>query len=111
MGESGLQPVSTGRFLFSSGSAYLGSYKAQAYLGNAFENGRGVDKDLQDAYAWYCIALDNPIDASTGKKIRADRERVRKSLADKTDKDLADLVREQKMLIAGYLAEIRDMKF
>jgi hypothetical protein len=103
-------------FLFSTGFAYLGNYKAQAHLGYAFENGRGVEKDLSDAYVWYCIALDNPIDDSSIKqKIRADRERVKKALLsvspNKTEKELEDLVRAQKALRMEYLAEIRNTKF
>jgi hypothetical protein len=102
-------------FLFCMGFAYLGNYKAQACLGNAYENGRGVQKDLADAYVWYSIALDNPIDdAANRQKIQADRDRTKRALLTgtpaRTEKELDGLVKAQKELKMECLAEIRNTK-
>jgi hypothetical protein len=103
-------------FLFCTGFAYLGNYKAQACLGNAYEKGRGVDKDLGDAYVWYSIALDNPINDPTDKrKIQVDRDRVRKALLSgssaRTDKELTDLIKAQKAFKTECQVEVRDTKY
>ena len=103
-------------FLFCTGFAYLGNYKAQACLGNAYEKGRGVDKDLTGAYVWYSIALDNPINDPVDKRqIQADRDRIRKALSSgtsaKTDKELNDLIKEQKAFKAECLSEIQNTKY
>ena len=34
-------------FMFCTGLAYLGNYKAQICVGNAYENGRGIIEDLR----------------------------------------------------------------
>ena len=103
-------------FLFCSGFAYLGNYKAQACLGNAFEKGRGVEKDLTDAYVWYAIAFDNPIeDPEIRQQIRANRDRLKKTLLTGTParsgKELEDLVKLQKATRTLYLAEIQNIRF
>ncbi|HTY60805.1 MAG TPA: hypothetical protein VMG30_00975 [Acidobacteriota bacterium] len=103
-------------FLFCTGYAYLGNYKAQACLGYAYENGRGVQRDTAAAYVWYSIALDNPIrDIVEKQKIQADRDRMKKTLLTgtpaKTEKELDDLLKTQRELKIECQAEIRDTKF
>ena len=100
-------------FLFCTGLAYLGNYKAQACLGRAFEKGKGADKSLANAYIWYAIAFDNPInDPELRQSIRADRDRLKKELLKlsptKSEKELEDLVKLQKAFRMQCLAEIRD---
>jgi ribosomal protein S18 len=102
-------------YLFCSGFAYLGNYKAQACLGNAFENGRGTAKDLLDAYVWYSIAFDNPIDdPEIRQQIRSSRERIKKALltgvSAKTEKELEDQVKLQKATKMLYLTEFRNTR-
>jgi hypothetical protein len=103
-------------FLFCTGFAYLGNYKAQACLGHAYEKGRGADRDFADAYVWYSIALENPIkDPADKLRIQADRDRMRKVLLSgtpaRTEKELNDLIKTQKAFRAECLAEVRDTKF
>ncbi len=98
-------------FLFCVGFAYLGNHKAQAYLGSAFENGRGIVRDTYESYVWYSIALDNPAtDNDAKQKIREGRERIKQELISvypaPSDYELEELVEEQKQRIAEYLAEI-----
>ena len=100
-------------FLFCTGFAYLGNYKAQACLGNAFEKGRGTGKDLADAYAWYAIAFDNPIDdPEIRQKIKSDRDRTKKALLTASpalsEKELEDRVKLQKAFRMQCLVEFRD---
>ena len=102
-------------FLFCMGFAYLGNYKAQACLGNAYASGRGTQRDIAEAYVWYAIALDNPInDAANKKKIQSDRDRIRKELSSavpaQTEKELEDRVKAQKELKRECLAEVRDTR-
>jgi hypothetical protein len=102
-------------FFFCTGYAYLGNYKAQACLGNAYENGRGVQRHVADAYVWYSIALDNPInDEVDRQKIRAGRDRTKKVLLTgtpaRTEKELDGMVKAQKELKIECLAEIRNTK-
>jgi hypothetical protein len=103
-------------FLFCTGFAYLGNYKAQACLGNAFENGKGTEKDLVDAFVWYSIALDNPIDDSAAKrKIQEDGDRIKRELLSgspaKTEKELSDFIKAQKEFKTECLAEIKNTRF
>lgn len=97
-------------FLFSSALAYLGHYKAQAYLAQAFENGRGIVSNLTDAYVWYTIALEHPIDDADLKgKIEAGQARVKMMLLSvypsPSDFELEDSVKKQKDKIKEYAAE------
>jgi hypothetical protein len=97
-------------FLYCTAFAYLDNYKAQACLGRAFENGNGIVSDLSDAYVWYSVALDHPIDDVNIKKtIQAGRLRVNQMLHSTypapSDYELEDLVKKQKEKIAEYTAE------
>jgi TPR repeat protein len=102
-------------FLFCMRFAYLGNYKAQAYLGYAYENGRGIVEDLSEAYAWYSVALDHPdADKEFLQKLKEDTERVKQKLQMNypapTDDDLDDLVKDRKQQIGLYLLEIRNTR-
>lgn len=102
-------------FLFCVGLAHLGNYRAQAYLGYAFENGRGIVEDLSEAYVWYSIALDHPAaEKEFLQKLRADTERVKQKLQINypapTDEELDDLVKAKKEEIVLYLSEIGKTK-
>ena len=88
-------------FMFCTGLAYLGNYKAQICVGYAHENGLGIVDDLSQAYAWYELALGNQIaDEADAKRAEADRDRVKERLLSAyphpTEDDLADLVNAQK---------------
>ena len=98
-------------FLFCAGLAYLGNYRAQAYLGSAFEKGRGIVGDSYESYVWYSIALDNSIeDADERREIRKARDRVKLGLVSvypaPSDQELEELVEAQKHRIAEYLTEV-----
>lgn len=98
-------------FLFCAGLAYLGNYKAQAFLGGAYENGRGIVNDSYESYVWYVVALDNPIeDAEVVQKIKEARERVKLGLISvypaPSEQELEELVTAQKDRISEYQAEI-----
>jgi hypothetical protein len=100
-------------YLFCSGFAYLGNYKAQACLGDDFENGRGTAKDLVEAYVWYSIAFDNPIDdPEIRQQIRSSKGRIKKAILTgipaKSEKELEDQVKLQKATKMLYLTEIRN---
>jgi hypothetical protein len=100
-------------FLFCAGLAYLGNHKAQAYLGNAFENGRGIVRDPYESYIWYSIALGNLIDDEDAKqKIQKGRDRVKMELVSvypaPSDHELEEAVETQKHRMIKYLSEIRD---
>jgi hypothetical protein len=102
-------------FAFCTGLAYLGNYKAQMCVGNAYENGRGIVEDLSEAYAWYAIASESQItDESEAKRVEAERERVKEKLVSAyphpTEDDLADMVNSQKTRIAQYLDQIKKNK-
>jgi TPR repeat protein len=102
-------------FLFCMGYAYLGNYKAQAYLGYALENGRGIVEDLSEAYVWYSVALDHPAaEKEFIQKLQADTQRVKQKLQlsypAPTDDDLDELVKAKKEQLVLYLAEIRNTK-
>jgi len=97
-------------FLYCSAFAYLDNYKAQACLGRAFENGIGIVSNLTDAYVWYAVALDHPIDdVSIKDTIQAGRARVKQMLISTypapSDYELEDLVKKQKEQIKQYPAE------
>ncbi len=102
-------------FMFCTGLAYLGNYKAEAYLGFAYQNGRGIVEDLTEAYVWYSVALEHPIDdKATAERIRADRNHIKASLQSNypapSDDELEDLVKKQRDRMMQYLAEIRDTR-
>jgi hypothetical protein len=102
-------------FAFCTGLAYLGNYKAQMCVGNAYENGRGIVEDLSEAYAWFAIASESQIaDESEAKRVEAERERVKERLVSAyphpTEDDLADLVNSQKTRIAQYQDQIPKAK-
>ena len=100
-------------FLFCAGLAYLGNPEAQAYLGRAFENGRGIVEDPYESYVWYTIALDNSVrDEEAKQKIEKARDRVKLGLVSvypaPSDQELEELVKAQEQRIAECRAEISD---
>jgi len=100
-------------FLYCYGFAYLDHYKAQACLGRAFENGIGIVQNYTDAYVWYTIALDHPVeDEAVWEKIETAKERVKMTLFSvypaPSDFELDELVKKQKENIAQYQEEIED---
>ncbi len=102
-------------FLFCTGLAYLGDYRAQACVGNAFEKGLGIVEDLNEAYAWYGLALENHIaDKEAEQRIQESKERIiqklRSSYPSPSDDDLDDMVREQKSRVAQYQEELKKAK-
>jgi len=99
-------------FMFCTGLAYLGNYKAQICVGYAYENGLGIVDDLSLAYAWYGLALESRItDEADAKRAEADRDRVKERLLSAyphpTEDDLADLVNSQKTRIAQYQEQFK----
>ena len=115
LAEQGESKTPRSDFLFCSGLAFLGDDRAQACLGYAYENGRGIVADLKEAYVWYTIALDNPsTEKEARKRIQADRDRVHKALQATTraptDEELGSLVKAQKERMVLYLAEIRNTR-
>ena len=101
-------------FLFCVGLAYLGNYKAQAYLGSAFENGRGIVADNYESYVWYSMALNNVVDDEEAKpQIQEGRDRVKLALISvypaPSDQELEELVEAQKNRITECLAEIKNV--
>lgn len=97
-------------FLFCTGLAHLGNFKAQACLGNAFENGIGVVNDSYEAYIWYALALDNVIGGEELKqKVQESKDRVKRSLMAvypaPSDQELEEVVAGQKDRIAELQAE------
>ena len=100
-------------FLFGVGLAYLGNYKAQAYLGRAYELGKGIVRDTYESYIWYSIALSNPVDdPEAKKKIQSERHHIKQLLVSvypaPSDQELDDLVEARKRQMSDYLAEIRN---
>jgi hypothetical protein len=94
-------------FMFCTGLAYLGNYKAQTCVGYAYEKGLGIIEDLYQAYIWYELALSSRItDEAEAKRAEADRDRVKERLFSAyphpTEDDLADLVNSQKARIVQY---------
>jgi TPR repeat protein len=99
-------------FMFCTGLAYLGNYKAQKCLGEAYENGRGIVEDLSEAYTWYAIAADNKIpDKDTQEKLQAEKDRIENKLLaaypHPTEDDLADMIKAQKSRIEQYQADLK----
>jgi hypothetical protein len=98
-------------FEFCMGLAYLGNPKAQACVAGAFEKGLGIVEDLSDAYVWYALALENPIDdAAFKKRLEEDKERVtlklRLNYPSPSDDELEDLVTTERNRLTGYREEI-----
>jgi hypothetical protein len=99
-------------FLYCSAFAYMDQYKAQACLGRAFENGRGIVQDLTEAYVWYTVSLAHPIEDNAAKeKIQAAQEHVKQLLFSvypaPDDYELEELVAQQKEKIIEYQEETR----
>jgi len=99
-------------FLFCTGMAYLGDYRAQRCVGSAYENARGIVEDLSEAYAWYGVALENPNAPDNAKTvIEADKERVKARLTGAyphpTDDEMDDMVNQLKNRIAQYQNEAK----
>lgn len=102
-------------FLFCTGLAYLGNFKAQRCVAGAFENGRGVVEDQSEAYVWYSIALENDIpDKKAEQVIEADKDRVKTKLLSAyphpTEDELDDLVRAQQTRIERYREDVKKAK-
>ena len=102
-------------FMFCTGLAYLGNYKAQACVGNAYDKGRGVVEDPSEAYTWYALALGNSkADKGVEQRLQEDKERVKERLVSSypapTDDDLDDLVKALKSRIAQYQDEVKKGK-
>lgn len=98
-------------FLFCVGLAYLGNYKAQAYLGSAYDNGRGIVMDPYESYVWYSVALQNASgDTESKQHFRKDRDRIKQALVSvypaPTDEELDELVEERLHQITKLQAEI-----
>jgi hypothetical protein len=99
-------------FMFCTSLAYLGNYKGQMCLGNAYENGLGIVEDMSEAYTWYELAAGSNIkDETDAQKAEADRDRVKERLVSAyphpTEDDLSDLVSAQKTRIAQYQEETK----
>ena len=99
-------------FLFCTGLAYLGNYKAQRCVASAFENGRGIVEDQSEAYTWYAIALENKIpDKAAEQMIEADKDRVTTRLLSAyphpTEDELNDLVQAQQTRLAQYREDVK----
>ena len=99
-------------FMFCTGLAYLGNYKAQKCLGEAYENGRGIVEDLSEAYTWYAIAADNKIpDKDAQEKLQAEKDRIENKLLaaypHPTEDDLADMIKAQKSRIEQYQEDLK----
>jgi hypothetical protein len=99
-------------FMFCTGLAYLGNYKAQRCVAYAYENGIGIVEDLTEAYTWYEIALGNNIsDEADAQKAEEDRDRTRDRLVSAyphpTEDELNDFVNAQKSRIAHYQEQLK----
>jgi hypothetical protein len=102
-------------FMFCTSLAYLGNYKGQMCVGNAYENGRGIVDDMSEAYTWYELAVGSNIkDETDAKRAETDRDRVKERLVSAyphpTEDELNDLVNAQKARIAQYLEETQKAK-
>jgi len=101
-------------FMFCIGLAFLGNYKAQTCVGNAYEKGLGVVEDLSEAYVWYTIARENQIKKPTEEKAQALRDgviiRLGSSYPAPSEEELEEQVKAQKARIAQYQAEVRKAK-
>jgi len=99
-------------FMFCTGLAYLGNYKAQKCLGEAYENGRGIVEDPSEAYAWYAIAAEGKIpDKAVQEKLQAEKDRIENKLLaaypHPTEDDLADMIKAQKSRIEQYQEDMK----
>jgi TPR repeat protein len=99
-------------FMFCTGLAFLGNYKAQKCLGEAYENGRGIVEDLSEAYAWYAIAAENQTPAKDiQEKLQAEKDRIENKLLaaypHPTEDDLADMIKAQKARIEQYQSDVK----
>ncbi len=102
-------------YLFCTGLAYLGNYKAQECIGTAFEKGLGIIEDLSEAYAWYGVAVENQgADDAAQQRLQAAEERVMRSLRSAypapSDDDLVDMIHAQKDRVAQYQNEMKKAK-
>jgi hypothetical protein len=98
--------------MFCTSLAYLGNYKGQMCVGNAYENGRGIVDDMSEAYTWYELAVGSNIkDETDAKRAETDRDRVKERLVSAyphpTEDELNDLVNAQKTRIAQYQEETK----
>jgi hypothetical protein len=97
-------------FEFSMGLAYLGNYRARTCVAKAFERGWGIVEDLSDAYVWYVLALESPIDdVAARKQLEEEKERIILKLRSKypspSDEELEDLVGAEKLRLTDYRNE------
>jgi hypothetical protein len=101
-------------FLFCTGLAFLGNYKAQRCVGSDYERGTGVVEDGSEAYAWYAVALANAPDDAARQSIEADRDRVKLKLLaaypHPTDDDLDDMEQTLKTKVSQYQADAKKKK-
>jgi hypothetical protein len=102
-------------FLLCTGLGYLGNYKAQVCLGNAFEKGIGIVEDLSEAYTWYAVAAESRIpNEAEAQKVEAEKERLKEKLISAyphpTEDELVDMVEAQKTRIAQYQETIKKSK-
>lgn len=102
-------------FMKCTGLAYLGNYKAQAYVAASYEKAIGIVEDQLESYVWYAIAHENAgADKAAKEKIQASRARVYEKLHSvypaPSDEDLEDLVKAQKNRIAQYQEEANKTK-
>jgi TPR repeat protein len=95
-------------FLFCTGLAYLGDYKAQICVAKAYEAGRGVVEDGIEAYVWYSIA------AAKDQKLEAEQERMKNKLQTAypfpSDDDLEAQLNAQQSRIKQYQADMKKQK-
>jgi hypothetical protein len=102
-------------FEFCIGLAYLGNYRARSCTAKAFERGLGIVEDLSDAYVWYVLALESPIDdAAARKHLEEEKERIIMKLRSKypspSDEELEDLVGAEKNRLTDYRTEVTKVK-
>jgi hypothetical protein len=111
MSESSTAPRAD--FLYCLGAAYLGDGKAQACVGRAYEQGKGVVSDLNEAYVWYTLSMDDPLVAAE-TAVEDARDRVKGKLQEfypaPSDEDLEQLVAAERNRIAQRQAELRGRK-
>jgi TPR repeat protein len=97
-------------FLYCTAFAYLNDPRAQACLARSFENGTGIVGNYTDAYVWYTIALEQPIDdADLKQKLQTGQARVKMTLLSvypaPSDFELEESVNQQKEKIEAYATE------
>jgi hypothetical protein len=95
-------------FLFCTGLAYLGNYRAQTCVAKAYEAGRGVVEDGIEAYVWYSIA------AAGDQKLEVEQERIKTKLQTAypfpSDDDLEAQLTTQRDRIKQYQADMKKQK-